>query len=223
MRSTAYICKTSIDDRAESWLEEIRSGIAPRSHLELEPSRAALLVVDMVQYFADEGGRCFLPAAGVIIPGIARLVKCWRGLGRPVVFTRHCHRVEDDLGMMGRFFSDYIHAGKPEAEIVRGLAPLSGEVVIEKNTYDAFIGTELEATLKDMNVDQLIITGVLTHMCCDTTARSAFCRSFEVYLPVDALASNSEARHLSSLCNLADAVAIPMSIKEVLSLCQSNR
>ncbi len=124
--------------------------------------------------------------------------------------------------MLGRFFSDYIRAGEPEADIIPALAPIDGEPVIRKTTYDAFLGTPLEAMLKENGCDQLLVTGVLTHMCCETTARAAFCRGFEVYLPADGLASSCEEKHLNSLLAMADAVAVVLSTEEIHERCARN-
>ena len=121
--------------------------------------------------------------------------------------------------MLGRFFSDYLREDEADAEILDELAPRDDEVVIRKKTYDAFLDTPLEAELRRRGVRQVVIAGVLTHMCCETTARTAFCRGFEVYLPVDGSASRSEALHLGSLTALSDAAAVPTSTEEVLELC----
>ena len=125
--------------------------------------------------------------------------------------------------MLGRFFGDHIEEADPDSQIIDSLSPGALEPVFEKTTYDAFLGTGLEDALRDLEVEQVVISGVLTHMCCETTARAAFCRGFEVYLPVDALASTTEQRHLCSLSNLADAVAIPLSTAEVIELCRGTR
>ncbi len=219
MRTAGYIDEKNLSEQSEAWLTKIRDNVAPRQHLRLDTGRSALLVIDMLRYFADPSGRCCLPAAVAIIPRIQSLVAVWRDLDRPVIFTQHCHEGEHDLGMLGRFFSDYIRKGEPDAEIVSALTPAPKEHVICKTTYDAFLDTQLETILKEGNIDQVLITGVLTHMCCETTARSAFCRGFEVYIPVDAVASSVEERHLGSLLSLADAVAIMMSTSEVHELC----
>jgi bifunctional isochorismate lyase/aryl carrier protein len=216
MRTAAYVDKSSLERKTKTWLNEIRSQAAPRPNLELCRDRSALLVIDMLRYFAHPKGRCHLPAAVAIIPRVRALIQAWRDSEMPVIFTRHCHDGESDLGMLGRFFSDYIRSGEPDSEIVEELSPVQGERVVRKTTYDAFLGTQLESILLDNRVEQVLITGVLTHMCCETTARSAFCRGFEVYVPVDAVASSSEERHLGSLFSMADAVAIMMSVDEVL-------
>jgi nicotinamidase-related amidase len=173
----------------------------------------------MLHYFADPAGRCFLPAAAAVAPRIRLLLEAWRELGGTVAYTRHCHEGEHDLGMLGRFFGDHIHAGKPEAEIIDLLEPMKGEAVFPKTTYDAFHGTGLEALLRETGSEQLLVTGVLTHMCCETTARSAFCKGYEVYVPADATASSCEERHLQSLKSMADCVAVVLSVEEVLERC----
>ncbi|MBM3316357.1 MAG: cysteine hydrolase, partial [Candidatus Eisenbacteria bacterium] len=129
MRTDAYVTADTLARRTRVWLGEIRSAIAPRPRLQLVPGRCALLVIDMLRYFADPGGRCRLPAAEAVAPRIGALLAAWReeGTGRgPVVFTRHAHHGEHDLGMLGRFFQDHIRAGEPESEIIPALAPRPG-------------------------------------------------------------------------------------------------
>jgi nicotinamidase-related amidase len=215
VRTSAYCTPGNADAKAAEWLDRVRGSAAPRPHLVLDPSRAALLVVDMLVYFAAPEGRCFLPAAVPAAGRIRQILDAWRKIGAPVVFTRHAHEGGHDLGMLGRFFSDHIRAGEPDSEIVSVLAPAEGEPVLRKTTYDAFLGTGLEELLRGRGVSQVVVTGALTHMCVETTARAAFCRGFEVYVPVDAAASSSEDRHVGSLLAMADAVAIPMAAEEV--------
>jgi nicotinamidase-related amidase len=222
VRTDAYCTDGNADAKAAEWLARVRGSAAPRSHLVLDPARAALLVVDMLVYFADPAGRCFLPAAVPAAARIRAILEAWRGVGGLVVFTQHCHEGAHDLGMLGRFFSDHIRADEPDAEIIGSLAPAAGEPILRKTTYDAFLGTPLEAALLDRGVSQVVVTGVLTHMCVETTARAAFCRGFEVYVPVDAAASSSEERHVGSLLAMADAVAIATSAGEVIAGCASR-
>lgn len=173
--------------------------------------------MDMNVYFATPAGRSYLPMTEQIIPNLNLLIDYWRTVGAAVIFTRHGHEGEHDLGMLGRFFSDYIRVDEPESEIIPELSPHDHETVIQKKTYDAFLGTLLNSILEEKEIDQVLVTGVLTHMCCETTARSAFCRGFEVYVAVDAMASSSEERHLGSLLSMADSVAVMMSTAEILT------
>ena len=211
------------DLRTEAWLTDIREKVAPRPRLSLNPGRAALLVIDMNVHFASPAGRSFLPMAAQIIPDVRALLERWRSLGAEVIYTRHGHQGEHDLGMLGKFFSDYIAADEPDADIIPELAPLEEEVVIGKTTYDAFLGTPLQSILAKKGIEQVLVTGVLTHMCCETTARSAFCRGYEAYVAVDAVASKSEEHHLGSLLSMADSVAVLMSTREILASCDGVR
>lgn len=215
-RSAEYVTLDNVEARAAQWLSRLRSQVAPRPQLRLVPSRSALLVIDMQRYFAHPSGRCYLPAAGAAVHQTALLIQRWRSLGAPVFFTRHGHTGQGDLGMLGKFFKDYIRCGEPDAELVPELAPRPDERVFPKTTYDAFWQTDLDEELQRRHVEQVLICGVLTHLCCETSARAAFCRGFEVYLAVDALASSSEELHLGALRGLADGVAILMSTREIV-------
>lgn len=223
MRTAEYVTEQTLDAACRRWIDRVRQSTASRPALQLAPKRCALLVIDMVRYFADPGGRCFLPAAAAITPRVTRLVRAWHAFGGSVVFTRHAHEGAHDLGMLGRFFDDYIRAGEPEAELIDVLTPAPADAVLRKTTYDAFLGTPLSELLDERGCDQVLIAGVLTHMCCETTARAAFCRGYEVYLPADAMASSCEERHLASLEALADAVAVVLSTEEILERCPPSR
>lgn len=222
MRTASYITESTAAAKCAEWLERVRRSVAPRPALQLAPNRAALLVIDMLRYFAAPEGRCLLPAAPVAATRVASLLAAWRSFGGAVIYTRHAHEGAGELGMLGRFFDDYIKAGEPDSEIIDLLRPAPGEPVLRKTTYDGFIGTPLEEMLESRGLEQVLITGVLTHMCCETTARSAFCRGFEVYVAADATASSSEERHLQSLLAMADSVAVVMSSREIIERCERS-
>jgi len=218
-RSGRYVDLADSRTTASSWLDEVRSFVRPRPELVLKPAQCALLVVDMLNYFAHPDGAAYLPATDVATARIAQLVAHWRSLGAPLFFTQHCHQGPHDLGMLGRFFSDCIRCGTWESRIVEALAPQPNEKVITKTTYDSFFGTGLEEMVRDSAATQILVTGCLTHMCCETTARSAFVRGFEVYVSADGCASSCERLHVDSLLSMADSVAIIMSCEEVEKAC----
>jgi len=116
---------------------------------------------------------------------------------------------------MGRWWRRLILEGTDAAEIAPELRR-RGMSVIAKAQYDAFHGTTLEAQLQSRGVSQVVITGVMTHLCCDTTARSAFVRGFDVFLPVDGSATYTEALHCASLYALAHGVGRPLFIDDVM-------
>lgn len=214
-RGGAFVNPENMDSRLSEWLSVIYGHARPRPHLVIMPSRCALLVVDMLRYFAHPRGRFYLPSTGAIVPRIGKLLELWRNAGRTVVFTRHCHRDPDDLGMLGKFFGDYIRCGEEDSKIIRELRPLPTEKVFRKNTYDAFHGTGLDEYLANEGIEQILVTGVLTQLCCETTARSAFVRGYEVYVPADGLTTSSEALHVGSLTGLATGFAVITSTEVV--------
>jgi isochorismate hydrolase len=91
----------------------------------------------------------------------------------------------------------------------------SGGVVLAKSQYDAFFETPLEEILHTKKIRQVVICGVMTHLCCETTARSAFVRGFEV--TVDGTATYTQAFHQAALLNLSHGFAVPILVEEVLT------
>ena len=91
----------------------------------------------------------------------------------------------------------------------------SNRYVLRKSQYDAFYQTALENSLQKKGVSQVVITGVMTHLCCETTARSAFVRGFEVFFIVDGTATYNEDHHMATLRNLSHGFATLMLAEEV--------
>lgn len=222
-RAVEYVTAANLEQKTAAWLANLRGAVRPRPQLEIELSRCALLVVDMLRYFAAEAGRAFLPATRAITPQIEALVALFRESKRPIVYTRHCHTGLDDLGMLGRFYRDYIHERERDSLLIDAFRPEAPELLLRKNTYDAFYRTKLAQWLRDMDVDQILVTGVLTHLCCETTVRSGFVRGFEMYVAADGMATSTERLHTSSLLTLADGFAIVLSTAEVMTLCKKSR
>lgn len=214
-----FVTPDNLNEKTRRWLDLINTRNRPRPDLIIEPSKCALIVVDMMHYFAHPDGRGYLPATNAIIPEISRLLQLWRGFGSTVVFTKHCHEGEHDLGMLGKFFSDYIHCGMRESDIISEITPANGEKVFHKNTYDAFHGTGLEKYLRNHDIEQVLVTGVLTQLCCETAARSAFVRGFEVYIAADAMTTSTEELHIGSLLGLASGFAI---VSDTASICSAS-
>jgi len=182
--------------------------------LRYRPKESCLLVIDMQRYFLDEESHAFLPAAPAIVPGILNLVKAYYQKKYPVVFTRHIND-QRNAGMLAKWWNDIIPADDEISALIPEF-PLEGSTVITKTQYDAFYQTDLDDFLKKNSVRQVVITGVETHLCCETTARSAFVRGYEVIVGIDATATENEDLHLASLLTLAHGFAIPVLAKELL-------
>lgn len=174
----------------------------------LKPEAMALVVIDMQRDFAEEGG--FGASLGndvsrvtKIVPDVKRLIDGFRKAGLPVIHTMECHRPDlsdlppakrdrgnpslriGDQGPMGRI----LIAGEPGTAILAELAPIEGEIVIEKPGKGAFYATPLGEILKERGISQLVFAGVTTEVCVQTTMREANDRGYECLLIEEATES----------------------------------
>ncbi len=94
--------------------------------------------------------------------------------------------------------------------------------MLRKTRYSAFHGTGLEESLRELGVERVVIAGVMTHLCVESTAREAFIRDFEVVLATDASASASEELHLGSLRALGHGFAFLARTGELLDQLNSG-
>ena len=173
-----------------------------------EPATTALVVIDMQRDFVERGG--FGEALGndvsrlaAIVPTVRDLLAWARAHGIRVVHTREGHRPDladcppakrqrgrpalriGDAGPMGRILVD----GQPGNDIVSELAPRAGETVIVKPGKGAFYATPLNELLQSLRITHLILAGVTTEVCVQTTMREANDRGYECLLVEDATES----------------------------------
>ena len=169
------------------------------------PSALALVIIDMQRDFLEPGG--FGAALGndvsrlqAIVPSLQALLATFRKLGLPVIHTQECHRPDlsdcppaklrrggeaglkiGDKGPMGRI----LVKGEPGNSIIAELAPIPGETVITKPGKGAFYHTPLQQLLMGKGVTHLLLTGVTTEVCVQTTMREANDRGYECLLVED--------------------------------------
>lgn len=177
--------------------------------------QAALLVLDMQRYFLQEASHAFVPSAGAIVGGINRLIQAFTHHRRPVIATRHVN-TPADAGRMSVWWRELLTAENPLSRLIDGLDG-GGALCIDKSQYDAFHDTPLMEMLTERDVKQVVICGVMTHLCCETTARSAFMRGFDVFFAVDGTATYNEAFHRAALLNLSHGFASPVLIDEIIA------
>ena len=173
-----------------------------------KPSRCALLVIDMQQYF--------LSIAAPIIGNVLSIVEACRSVDIRTIFTRHGHKnISEDGGMLVAWWGDLIEYGSKDWELINALKPSDTDGVIDKNRYSVFHGTGLDESLRSRKIEELIITGVMTNCCCETTARDAFVRDYRVFFVSDATATANDELHLASLKNLAFGFAHIISTEQL--------
>jgi ureidoacrylate peracid hydrolase len=167
----------------------------------------ALLVVDMQNGFCHPEGSftrigMALEGAGEAVRNAAVAVEQARRAGIPVVFTRHLYRPgradegralkQNNPALAG---VDGLEAGTWDAEVVAELGCGPSDLVMDKVRFDAFQWTSLEPLLRGLEVDELVICGVVTNLCVETTIRSAFMRDFPVIMLADCCAAQSRRLH----------------------------
>jgi ureidoacrylate peracid hydrolase len=170
----------------------------------------ALIVVDMQNAFCHEDGS--LSKTGLdwtahnrAIGPVVRLVDAAHACGMPVFFTRYVVNEDySDAGLFPELFPALAElrgmvTGTWDAEIVDELTPQGGDRVIDKPRQSAFYRTDLEEQLRELGVDSVIVCGVVTNMCVESTVRDAYCRDIRVVIPSDATASVAREMHEGAL------------------------
>jgi isochorismate hydrolase len=171
-----------------------------------ETGRCALLVIDMQRYFFS--------IAAPILGNVQSIIQACRSKGIRIIFTRHGHRdVSENGGMLAEWWDDQIDYGSKDWELIDALKASHDDIIIDKNRYSVFHGTGFHEILKSQKIDELIITGVMTNCCCETTARDAFVRDYRVFFVSDATATVNDELHIASLKNLAFGFAYIVSTK----------
>jgi nicotinamidase-related amidase len=216
-----YVTPDTIQSKCRQWLDRI----APfNTHaMQLNPARSALLVIDMQRFFLDPASPSFTCGGLAILPNLKKLIQAYRSRKLPVIYTRHVHHPSLlDAGIMGWWWQGMCKEGSPESEVYDDIAPRRGEKEVLKHRYSSFYNTDLETVLRCMKVEDLVICGIMTNMCCESTARGAYYRDFRVFFLADATGSITEEMHLASLLNLAFGFAWVTNADTILAQLDKN-
>jgi biuret amidohydrolase len=210
-----YVKIESIDEKGRGWLKTIEP--FNQHPMKLNKERAALLVVDMQKFFLDPSSPTFTCGGLAIMPNVKKLIEAFRQDNRPVIYTCHVHHPDRiDAGIMGWWWEGMCLEGSPESQVHDQIAPLPNEKVIQKHRYSAFYNTDLETVLRCQHIDDIVIAGIMTNMCCESTARDAYYRDYRVFFPADGTGSINEEMHVASLLNLAFGFAYVTATGEIL-------
>jgi ureidoacrylate peracid hydrolase len=150
----------------------------------VDPTKTALLVVDLQRCFVEDSPVA-APDGPAVVHRLNGLAAVCRELGVRVIHTRHVVRPDhSNAGLLAEIVPAVAHGviddGNPMAEMHPDLDVGPGDIVLAKPRFGAFHGTDLETILRAAGIDTLIIGGIATNMCVDTTAREAAVREFHV-------------------------------------------
>ena len=212
MPGSRYVTAQTLPERSAAWLAAVTPWSRGRALPGLDG--AALLVLDVQRFFADPASHAYLPALEAVLPNVLALVEAFAAAGRPVVYTRH-GSAPGSQGMMQRWWGDDLQRGQPRWQLVDELAR-PPDLLLDKDRYSAFTGTELEAWLRARACHTVVVCGVMTHLCCETTARHAFIKDLAPVMVADACASRDEDLHLGALRGLAHGFAVIATTAEIV-------
>ena len=186
-----------------------------REHIyeNLDPARTALVVVDMQNAFMLPGvAHALCPMAEKIVPNINRLAQAVRETGGTVVWIKTTFK-EDALQSWSTYFEmvspqhgakrvEALTAGSKGHQLWDSLEVRAQDLIVEKNRFSAFIqgSSDLAEILRARGLDTILVTGTVTNVCCESTARDAMMLNFKTVMVSDGNAAVTDADHNASLC-----------------------
>lgn len=193
------------------------------------PGDSALLIIDMQNGFLDARGS--MAAIGLpheelrrAVPGCRQLIAAAHAASVPVIFTRYVYMADySDAGLLPTVLVPAMKqvgslaAGSWDAEIIDELAPGPGDLVIDKSRPSSFYGTRLEPVLTSMGIRSLVMAGVTTNICVESTARDAGQRDYLAYVVGDATAEFELARHEHALGTIGFIFGWVSTVQEILA------
>lgn len=208
-----------------------------REHIfdDLDPKKTALLVVDMQNAFMMKGvAHALCEQAIEIVPNINRIAGALRACGGTVVWIKNTANAESHKSWSVRDAMDgperterrnrAMTEGSIGHELWAGLDARPEDVTVQKTRFSAFIqgSSNLEALLRARGLDTVIVTGTVTNICCESTARDAMMRNFRTIMVTDANAANSDELHNASLIAFYLKFGDVMSTGMVVKLIGAN-
>lgn len=195
----------------------------------LDAQRTALVVIDMQSTFCAPGAPAEVPAARSIVPAINALSGALRSRCVPVFWVLHANVQRDGKSDWELFF-EHVVSGEMRAQTLASLAPgrqsiwhqletSSADTTVYKNRYSALIAgsSNLEALLRETNIDTLLIAGTKTNVCCESTARDAMMLGFKTVMLSDCCAALSDHEHQATLETFIQQFGDVMTGTEVLA------
>ena len=167
----------------------------------LDPKKTCLIVIDMLNDFVEENGALVVPGAKDLVPTQAEILDHARQQSLTIIYLADNHMPDDEEF---KVWPKHSVAGTPGAQVVDDLAPGKGEKIIPKRRYSGFFGTDLDLTLREAGIANVILMGVLTDICVMYTSADASARGYNVYVVADGTGSTVRENHQFALQHMKD-------------------
>ena len=184
--------------------------------LRFDPSRAAVLVVDMLNEFLEPGGEMVLLEGRRVIEPINRLLAASREMGMRVVWLCDEHPIPEDREFEKRV--PHCIGGTWNAAIVDAMDVAPDELRIAKRRYSGFFGTDLDLRLREWGVQQVVVTGVVTNICVRSTVHDAYFLGYDVFVPEDCVSATSDREQASTLYDIDTHVGDVVTSEELMAI-----
>ncbi|MFC4101591.1 cysteine hydrolase family protein [Paenibacillus xanthanilyticus] len=196
----------------------------------LAQKKSAVIVVDVQNDYCHPDGAIAkigsdVSAVKTMMPQLHSLLASAREHGVPVIFLQTNHEKATDSEVWVSRFADGVnpicHTGSWGAEFYE-VAPLPNETVVKKHRYSGFIHTRLASVLQTMRIETLIMTGVSTNLCVESTARDGFMLDYRIVLVKDACAAFTQAEHEMTLKTVDTYFGMVADTKQIMSFWQQQ-
>jgi ureidoacrylate peracid hydrolase len=198
----------------------------------ISPVKTALLAIDMQRAWTDPEGPWYFPEARVVIPQINRLAGTVRDGGGRVVWVQHVTGLPGTPDYWASYLDHFvsetqregamaaIQEGSPFRDLDGALDVQTVDMTVAKKRYSAMIRTSsnLEWMLREQDIDTVIVAGVQTNMCVESTARGAMMLDFKVFLPHDASGARTPEDHLAGLRTIGQVFADIRPVEDLIEL-----
>lgn len=184
-----------------------------RKTMDFDPSSTAVLVVDMLNDFLEDGGAMVMAEGRALYPPVRTLIERTRASRVPVIWICDEHPPFDK-----EFEKRVVHCleGSWGAQIVDALNPQRGEYRVRKRRYSGFYETDLDLRLRELGIKHLIVTGIVTNICVRSTVHDAFFRGYDVIVPIDCVAATSSREQESTLYDIDTHYGTVTSLNAIL-------
>jgi ureidoacrylate peracid hydrolase len=192
--------------------------------------KIALLVIDVQNDFVEREAILEIKAIRENIGKLKKFIDFMRMNGAYVIYTRHCfdpRKNPVEAKLFPELKSEGLRKGSRGWQIHGSVKPCMNDAVIDKSRYDAFYKTNLDAILKSKNIRTLVIAGTMTEVCCESTARSAMFRDYNVIFCSDLNFTSDSGMHKRTLSvirsNFGEVVSSEEIMKEMRKSDKNNK